>query len=80
LRPTRGSGLGAVADMLDAGAAPLLDIDEVECAQAAVRSSPTAIGSDERRTTVARATGRRARNTDAIAESSRGGGGKADVR
>jgi hypothetical protein len=30
LSPTRGSGLGAVADILDAGETPLPDIEEVE--------------------------------------------------
>src|SRR5674476_246171 len=79
LRPTRGSGLCGVADMLAAGEAPLPFIEDVDCAQAAVSSSPTTRGSDGRWKTASRAAGRRARNTDAIANSSRGGGGGADI-
>jgi hypothetical protein len=59
--------------MLTLGDAPSLDIDDdVECAQAPVNNSPKAIGSADRRTTVARTTCRRARKTDAIANTSRG--------
>jgi hypothetical protein len=70
-RPTRGSGLGAVADVLTRGAVlprdddtPLLDIDDVLCEHADVNSSATAAKSDDRRE----------RGTDAITESSRGAG------
>src|SRR3954469_1787012 len=74
LSPTRGSGLGGVVDMFTAGDAPSLAIEDVECAQAAVNSNPTAIGSAGPRAAVARTNRRRARNTDAIAKTSRGAG------
>jgi len=72
LSPTRGSGFGAVADVLTLGDVPSFDIDdEVERAQAPASKSPAMIGSADRRTTVARTTVRRARKTDAIASTSR---------
>src|SRR5437868_4585987 len=71
-RPTRGSGLGAEADMLPAGAGALDIEDDVGCVQAAVSSSPIASGSDRSEVAVAHTTDRRAWSTDAIASTSDG--------
>src|SRR5450432_3809859 len=80
-RPTRGSGFGAVADVLERapasvarGDTPFSDIEDVECEHAAVKSRATARDSAGRRTAVAHTSCRRVRKTDAIAKSSRGAG------
>src|SRR4051812_19423687 len=71
-RPTRGSGFGAVAEVLTLGDVPSLAIDvELGCVQAAVSRSPRAIGSADRRTTVECSVCLRARGTNAIANTSR---------
>jgi hypothetical protein len=70
-RPTRGSGLGAVADMLPAGdgAPPGAEVERVH---AASDSSPTASDSDASEGTVGDTREWRARCVEATADSSVG--------